>query len=303
MRKNSDLILRFNNIKIQAQNLVAEYNNFFRQAEIENINYQIKINDSFIKYLFYQYGDTLHSETLNVLAKDLPKLRSLKKYSVYNVFATLRIMTRKQAALNKENNLYLKKFNLLLKDVKKLEQDIDERGLSQEESHIMLDFLDLKDYLLAISKTKLSSYEHNYDFLTSPFYEGGILNKQEFLQVITIAKDKERWDGTPTTPYAEVIKEIPDIIDFETFRDLIFIQKIEDDWDCYLFDIFMNEMLVMSDKYKEQTGKSLAFEALEKISGKPIQTYTAEIDEYGDVVSLEPNKPNLRAIEGGRKND
>lgn len=303
MKKNSDIIMRFNNIRLKAENLVSEYNDFFRKADSENCKYQIKINDSFINYMYFLYGDTLRPETLKVLEKDLPRLRRIEQYSVYNIFATLRIFTRKIVELRKANSSYIKQFNLLLKDVKQLEKDIDERGMSEKESYIMLDFLELKEYLLALSKTKLTSYERAYDFLTSLFYDGGTLSKQEFLQVITLAKDKKYWDGTPATPYAEVIKDIPDVIDHEMFTELIFIRKIEDDQDCYLFDIFMNEMLSMSEKYTEQTGKSLAFETLEQISGKPLQTYTAEIDEYGDVVSLEPNKPNLRAIEGGKRND
>lgn len=302
-KRHSDLLLRFNSINLKFQELYDQYSKFFDEANKKMLEYKIKINDSFLVYAFKETESELSKETLDLLGDNLDYMRSIEKYSIYNTLAVLRIMTRKANKLTDQNWQFKKRIKSLLKEVKKLEEDISNRVWSEEEYEFFNDFYYLKESLLSWEKLEFVELRIPFEYVLNLFVEGRTLKKQEFLQVITFSKNKKRWDGTPTTPYAVVIKDIPEEIDFETLKRLIFLEKIEDDRDCYLFDIFMEEALKNLEQIRKETGRSPALEFLSEVSGKPIQTYTAEIDEYGDVVSLEPNKPNLRAIEGGRKND
>ncbi|GAC43472.1 predicted epimerase, partial [Paenibacillus popilliae ATCC 14706] len=84
-----------------------------------------------------------------------------------------------------------------------------------------------------------------------------------------------------------------------TFEYLVVLKRIEADFDDYLHDAWMEHFFIVKEEYKRQTGEEAidSFKLLEDITGKPLQTYTAEVDEYGDVVSMIPNKPNLKAVE------
>ncbi|GAC44009.1 hypothetical protein, partial [Paenibacillus popilliae] len=84
-----------------------------------------------------------------------------------------------------------------------------------------------------------------------------------------------------------------------TFEYLVVLKRIEADFDDYLHDAWMEHFFIVKEEYERQTGEKVfdSFKLLEDITGKPLQTYTTEVDKYGDVVNMIPNKPNLKAVE------
>lgn len=87
--------------------------------------------------------------------------------------------------------------------------------------------------------------------------------------------------------------KIPDELDRKGFEQLIFLANAEKSNESLFFDVYMERMLkaIKSDKVLGE--KTLA--AFNNIVGL-MPTYNVISDEFGNVVSMEQNKPNLKLI-------
>ena len=236
---------------------------------------------------------------------DLVKIMSLPSYSMTTPLAVLRIHYRKIQRINNELHAERQIVKDLLSRLKEIDKSIQEVS-KKDSSDALLDMeFNIMSHRETIMEILNGDVDPEIDFL--PYIEGLFvgnrkLKRDDFLQVITLTKRLRYWDGNPVLPFSRRSSEIPEDIDFEEFQRLIFIEKIEDFYDDYLSDIFIDHMFKVMDEHKKETGKPLfdPFEVLEQITGKPLQTFTAQTDEYGDIVNIEPNKPRLRKIDGGK---
>ncbi|MDB5053253.1 MAG: hypothetical protein JWM44_1303 [Bacilli bacterium] len=233
---------------------------------------------------------------------DIEAMERLQSYSWFSAFAVLKCCSRKLKKLSRTYYKSKKRVTDFSERIKEIDRTMTERNMNESNAAVYGSLIILRDLVLLIKNEKnLFDRSLLFPCLETPFINGWKMKKHDFLQIISIDKGKRYWDGVQVKPFTERLADIPDEIDFDAFQKLIFIDKIEHDQDCYLFDIFMGDMLKGMNQYKNETGESLldTFSILKEIAGKPIQTYTATKDEYGDVVGMKPNKPNLKLINGG----
>jgi hypothetical protein len=234
---------------------------------------------------------------------DLDKMLCIPSYGPMNVFVALRIYGRKRNALKRKFHEASKPINTLrdeLKEMCKMAKEFSKTDHSDMVSNLIFSTTDYWDRFKEITEKPLAGSDADFMmqiegvFRTVPF-----IKRDDLLQVITLNKELNYWDGSHVKPFSEQYAEMPENIDFEAFKDLIFIEKIEHDKDSYLMDIFMNHMFSVMNQYKAETGEDMidSFALLEDITGKPLQTYTADFDEYGDVVNVTPNKLNLKVVD------
>lgn len=232
---------------------------------------------------------------------DISAYRQIPSYSWTSAFAVLRIGARRIKRLKKlfrRNQELVTKF---IPEIKEMDRLLASKHMNESHPTIFEKFTAMKNQALSVRGDEpggLAAFRH---LLQMPFIGGWKMSKNEFLQLVTLDKDRNAWDGGRNWTYREWLERIPAELDSEAFERLIFIDKIEHDGDDVFFDIFFDEMRALMDRHKEETGESLIdpFAVFEEISGKPLQTFQVHTDEYGDVVKVEQNKPKLKAVEGG----
>lgn len=216
-----------------------------------------------------------------------------------NPLAVLRIHHRKLSKLNSE-------FYIAKEPLRKLLGELKEIDLSaRKHPDYLIDFepsiTTYRESIKELLDQSLGRDDLDHWMLIEVLFSNGrTMKRDDLLQVITIDKSRKHWDGSLIKPYAKRVADIPEEIDFETFENLILIDRIEADYDDYLHDSWMVHFFKVKEEYKRQTGENAIdpFQVLEDITGKPVQTFTAEVDEYGDIVNLTPNKPNLKVVNG-----
>ncbi|MFW5437087.1 hypothetical protein [Paenibacillus apiarius] len=237
-----------------------------------------------------------HTKHLNEIY-DFEKMRSLPSYNALNPLAILRIHHRKLSKLSSG-------FHIAKEPLRKLLRELKEIDLSaREQPEYSVDFEPsiavYRDSIKELLAQGLVSNDlDHWELVEVLFSSGRTVKRDDFLQVITIVKSRKCWDGSLIEPYEKRVAGIPEEIDFNTFKDLILKKRIEADYDDYLHDSWMIHFFKVKEEYERQTGEKAIdpFQVLEDITGKPVQTFTAEFDEYGDVVGMTPNKPNLKAV-------
>lgn len=230
---------------------------------------------------------------------DFEKLRKLPSYRISNPLAVLRIFHRKISKVKSDFYIAKEPLKKLLSELKEI--DLAARKYPEFDNEFASTFTVYRETIQELLDYKLVSSD--FDFwpcVEVLFANGRTMKREDLLQVITIDKSRKHWDGSLIEPYAKRIVNIPEEIDFETFENLILIDRIEADYDDYLHDAWMVHFFKVKEDYKRQTGENAIdpFQVLEDITGKPVQTFTAEVDEYGDIVNLTPNKPNLKVVNG-----
>lgn len=228
---------------------------------------------------------------------DIKNIENLQSYSWYSAFAVLRRSIRKLKWLS-ETHYISKKLVDFMSRIKEIDQSMTERNMHKSNFGVYSNLMNLRDIALFVKNEVSPDYSILYSCLETPFLGGWKMKKHDFIQIISIDKGKRYWDGVPVRPFAERFKELPEELDFAAFQEAIFIQRIEHDRDCYLFDLFRDHMMKVMEEHREEHGEPMidSFAVFEQISGKPLPTFTAHLDEYGDVVSMEQNKPNLKLI-------
>jgi hypothetical protein len=278
-------------------------------------DYQLKVNKSFTK-VYYKRVSKKEREHLLQEAESVgikhhvqawfDHADQLESYGPLNALATLRIYYRKMVDLRRDfaqKKEGIKKLFAELKEIDMKAREFSEQGSSGTLFNIQANILAFQNRtkeLIDLALEDDSDYMLNIHGL---FVEGRTLKRDDLLQVITLKKQGKYWDGERFERFCEQYVGVPEEIDLKSFEELIFIEKIEHPDDCYLFDIFTNHVFNVMDSYEEETGQKAIdpVEVLEQITGKPLQTYSAEFDEYGDVVSLTPNKPSLKNVGGTDK--
>ena len=119
--------------------------------------------------------------------------------------------------------------------------------------------------------------------------------KNDFLSLINVDRNLYTWDGEKNNTF-NIIRDLPDEIGFKEFEEAIFLNSIEEHKNNYFFQLFMKEALSLMKTKGEN-----AFDLFEKVSQRPLSTYTVEEDVYGDVISVKRNKPNLKLLNNWTK--
>ncbi|MEK5086857.1 hypothetical protein MKY98_07970 [Paenibacillus sp. FSL M8-0228] len=290
---------------VKTNEKLEQYSTTRTQLGIDLIDLNLKIGESVATFSIRNMSPSDVEIARKEVGKsyDLDKMLALPSYKMSNVFAALRIYGRKIKAINRKFRVAKEEIVTLqneIKEMSKAAKEMAQTDFSETLDTLVFQTKDYWDQLKRIVEKPLPGNDVDFMlYIEALFVNGRVINKDDFLQVITLDKNSKYWDGSPKESFASRYIKIPDEIDSEVFKELIFIEKLEHDQDSYLLDIFMNHMFRTMDRYKAETGENMidTFGILEEITGKPVQTYTAEFDEYGDVVGMTPKKPNLKVVE------
>lgn len=298
-----------------ANERIEKFTRVYNANEADILGLNVKILNSFT-YAFYKrvsgkdreqlWNAVRNNELSGIIAIKFKEVDRLPSYGPMNPFVALRIYYRKIEALVKKTSEAKKQIRDIFKQLKEIDMKAREFEAAGHKSD---DLFDIRMNILAFQQKvkELVDLEANSNKIDFMIYIRALIEsvktikRDDLLQVITLNKDRRNW-GEPVTPFSQVLKEIPEEIDWDEFQNLIFVESIERPGDDYLARLFMDHVFMVRDQIEAETGEKPfdAFEIMEEITGKPVQTFTAEFDEYGDVVNMIPNKPNLKVVDGGR---
>ncbi|MEC0171140.1 hypothetical protein [Paenibacillus graminis] len=293
-----------NSWRVKANDALAEYQISRDRLRIELLGFNIKIG----KVAGTYYIRSLSPEGIERAKNDvghafnIDAMLALPSYSPMNVFAALRIYGRKRLEIKRKLSEIKKPVVQLREELKvlcKAAKELAKKDTSEMASLLVRSSMDYWEQFNDIVDSPYPGDDEDFmPQIDAVFYGGNTIKRDELLQVITLDKSLRYWDGSPKKAFAELYAQIPETIDYKAFVDLIFIEKIEHDRDSYLMNTLMTHFFKTQDQYKQETGKDMidTFGILEEITGKPVQTYTAELDEFGDVIGVVPNKPNLKVV-------
>jgi hypothetical protein len=213
--------------------------------------------------------------------------KRLKSYNPLNFFVALRLYERKRREIRYKYNGIHNELSRLQRQYGEISDQV--AGMHGPFAERIIGEIHFKNQW--IEELKRVIYFENTSFREQieQWFAFNKLRKSDFLSLITTEKRLRHWDGEPNRTN-EMIAKLPDEMDFETFQRAVFIEKIEHDEDCYLFDQFMFSVLEFSDKNPGRIS-----DLFQEIFG-PIPTYTVQTDEFGRVVKVEPAKPDLKLV-------
>lgn len=291
-----ELFNRMTILEDKVSNLSEEYLDFIQESVDEAEMLNKKVFTSLVTSMV-QNGlmteKVKHSNVDEKLRKlfDIEYMENLPSYSPYNPFVWIRRTARRLDELKLKKANYRREFRKLQSSIEEVEKELGKIKLKVRDNRRIKNFLYLKEKTRSFINSSFS-----FTSLIGPmrlaFLTDFKISKHNFLSLITINHDCFHPDGEKNETM-KYINELPEELDFEAVREAAFVYKLEHDMDCYLFDIFFNEMMEALSSNEKLSEK--LFEGFQKIVG-PIQTYTAVKDENGEVVSVNPDKPNLKVV-------
>jgi hypothetical protein len=148
--------------------------------------------------------------------------------------------------------------------------------------------------VLDIDSSLKEGFEMNYPNLRhyTIFFDMCPLTKDEFLGLFSFNRDKDRddWSRVNYKGTNEAIKDLPDVIDGSAFLQFAGTDSV-----------LLNDRAVSKYPMHEciKVMKQQGFDVLDmvqEIIGEPLPSFTSKVDEFGNIVDMTPNKPNLRLV-------
>jgi len=288
----------FNQIN-HATSLLQEYfcesDQFVSIFKSEQTNLNVEWNNIGKKYMLYlasqnqeaydQYNSLAINQPTDALSlEDLPFYYN-KQLSPFNVVFLVRRFIRNK---NKSKNIIWNQKERL----RELKTELKEIGETLSKSRLKT----AKDTVQSINKTrknidallrlKLEGFSVDL-FLESLFIGGNTISKDEFLSIITVDK------SIYTKEYID--ENLSEKVDYRTLEDAIFIHKIEDENDEWMFDIFYDQFWTFRNAHKEKF-KEIEDKLFDGMGLNQLPTYSVSFDEFGDVADIKQNPPKLKLI-------
>lgn len=265
-----------NKVAINVEYVIDEY-----EAYVHDLLYAEKeITKANISYL---YRNLTTIEKTQLYDQVSHMLKPQKQYSRYNQFVYLKRYYNQYKEIT--DAWYEIKMDTIVPLVEKVKQFEEILTTNKCNNKLLEQFVDIKNQVLNL---KSLSFELNTMGLQS--LENDIrlrpINKSELLQVITVNKDKAT---------QQIIAEAPETLTLDEFTQLIFVERIENDEDGYLFE-FIFKRLMSARKNNPILSKKMDEKFDELFSGIP--KFNAVVDEYGDIKQMEQvfSKPKLTLV-------
>jgi hypothetical protein len=279
--------MEFYRLRAQIDEFIPNYSELLSTETHSITGYHLKILNVISASMLKNRTEDIDEQQINRFKSSaIQKKLSQPSYGYTNFYIALRIYGRKIQHHERNLSQLKSQGRTLLKQLKPLEKTLSETG------HSLLHQLEATKAELIHLLDQSTEFESLALFLNAPFLSGWKMPKDMFLSLFNINKDLKSWDGVRIQPYRELVEELPDEIDFNTLERYIFLERVESDSSCFLFDIFMEYFLMVMKK-----SQISAFDVLQEVTQRPLQQFTATFDEYGDMTAMTPNKPNLRVVE------
>ncbi|SFA54606.1 hypothetical protein SAMN05192569_105312 [Parageobacillus thermantarcticus] len=261
--------------------------------------YADRILKAFKKNIIFQIlqSPDLNSHHLEALFKnwkdDIEEMKRVKQYNPINALVALKIFGRRIKELERRNNALYGQLREIQNQYTNLGKELEKSPYFKGKQEILDEIYHRKSMMKEICQRDELDLSFFYQNVMQLFLLGWKISKEDFLSLISVDHNRVSWDGVTLPTYPELKESLPEQLDFEAFLEAIFIEKVEDDGDSVFFDMVVDYTAEQIDRNKEFREKAHQF--IQETFG-PIPTYTAAVDEFGDIVELVPNKPNLKVI-------
>ncbi|TPG84975.1 hypothetical protein EEL32_15140 [Brevibacillus laterosporus] len=269
--------------------------------------YSLRIHETLTRLLFFASlqkdgGETIREgmeiaesqgkKVSNIFIETLEVVKNIKAYNPLNFFVALRLYERKRKEIRHKYNILYRELCQLQKRYGELNDTVKNKRDSfskRVEEEIYADNLCIEE---CKSNSKLEEVAFGEQIrVWFAFYR---MKKTDFLSLITLEKRKYYVDGEPNRTN-KTIEKIPDEMDYEAFQQAVFVEKIEQDNDSYLFDQFMSEVMEYMDR--NPGGMSNMFKEV----FENVPTYHVSTDEFGRLTEVRPTKPALKVVSNKRE--
>jgi hypothetical protein len=261
--------------------------------------YADRILKAFKKNIIFQIlqSPALNSHHLETLFKDwkadIEEMRGVKRYNPINALAALKIFGRRIMKLERRNNAIFHRLREIQNQYTNLGKELEQSPYFKGKQEILDEIYHRKSMMKEIRQRDELDLSFFYQNMVELFLLGFKISKEDFLSLISVDHKRISWDGVILPTYPEMKESLPEQLDFEAFLEAIFIQKVEDDEDCIFFEMVLDHTVGLMESNKDFNEKANRF--IQEAFG-PIPTYTATIDEFGDIIEMTPNKPDLRVV-------
>lgn len=288
-------LLEINN---QIQAISSDFNarikgrgELYRKANREIFYSAKKVVFSNLKYVMRlpQHADYDLTNAEESIVQAANEGRALASYNLVNQFVWLKRHLRLTRHYMRIHNQFMRDFKRWDKQLERIINEADKLAPSKAKNKLVLQAYNVQAdvYSEMYGGGEILPYEPIKDgtwidaFIHSEFK----MAKHDALQFLSLEHDD--------LYTIQQVAEVPDELDRDGFEQLIFLARAEKDNESFFFDIYMERMMKALDSSKELRGKR--WDAFTDVIG-PIPTYGAVTDEFGKVVSIKPNKPNLKII-------
>lgn len=244
-----------------------------------------KVSQSTITHLLSTMSKLEQQKIIPQLDKQLKyiKIKSVpESYSKLNSLAYLKRYYRKHKQFSKKWSEIKRNSNHCIETMKELYGKL--LTLTAKQGQALLDQLDeTKDDFLNVHNQELEMVDFSLN-IQGLFVEP--IPKQDILQFVNVSKDEKS---------QQLIREAPNLIDYETFAHLVFVEFIEEQDDAMFFDFFFNDIMTAREENPEL--KKKLDDKMDEVFGV-FPRFKATFNEYGEVESMEQvfSKPKLSLV-------
>ncbi|KXZ15322.1 hypothetical protein AXI59_02150 [Bacillus nakamurai] len=269
-------------LKVEVNHVSTEFQAFILNANKALQDGLDRIAESNLMHLFAgaSEGD-IPEEVLQALSEffNVDKIMAVTKYSPYNTMVWVKRLQRKINAWNKLTLKYHKRLWAILNEIESLEtyQAMGNKWRAEVN--------EIKQEIKTALNYRISCQEklEKYLFMSVGYWK---MKKNDFLSLLSIDHSKER-----AAEMRKIIDDLPAEIDSDRLLVEVVTKNIEAPEDDVYFDIFFAGVME-----RIKNGEIDTLRMFQEVIKEPIPVYKAVKDEYGRVVSMERDRPNLTLL-------
>ncbi|MCP1459376.1 hypothetical protein ABE348_16925 [Bacillus velezensis] len=269
-------------LKVEVNHVSTEFHAFILNANKALQDGLDRIAESNLTHLFAgaSEGD-IPEEVLQALSEyfNVEKIMTVSKYSPYNTMVWVKRLQRKVNDWNKLTLKYQKRLWAILNEAEGLEtyQAMGHKWRTE--------INEIKQEIKTALNYRISCQEklEHYLSMSVGYWK---MKKNDFLSLISVDHSKER-----AAEMRKIIDDLPDEIDSDKLLVEVVNKNIEAPEDDVYFDIFFAGVMERIKSMEIDT-----FCIFDEVIEEPIPVYKADKDEYGRIVSMERDRPNLKLL-------
>lgn len=284
-----NLIAKIEQFKLEAYPFIVDAFDHYTDSVDILIDLNRKINE---KQLTYVANTDICKTGMEQIKQDKPKqLEEVSnlfdnveiglKYSKWNTVVWIKRAYKTYEKLLNETYSYRKIAEVYLSELKALYAEIEH----YKQHDRIIDYLpQLESYRKELLKIKSFELEFPIKFtsIENTLIFGGKVNVNDLLSMINVSKDKVT---------KSIIDTLPAEITIKKMYQLLFVDAIEDEDECFMNHLIMEDILECRKNNPEEARKMDMSIGLDMIP-----TFSVSCDGFGEVMEVKQNKPNLRLV-------
>ncbi|MED1122428.1 hypothetical protein [Bacillus atrophaeus] len=269
-------------LKVEVNHVSTEFAGFILNANQVLQDGLDRIAESNLTHLFAgaSEGD-IPEEVLQALSEyfNVEKIMAVSKYSPYNTMVWVKRLQRKINDWNKLTLKYQKRLWAILNDLEGL---VTYQAMGNK---WRTEINEIKQEIKTALNYRISCQEklEKYLSMSVGYWK---MEKNDFLSLLSVDHSKER-----AAEMRKIIDDLPAEIDSGRLLVEVVTKNIEAPEDDVYFDIFFAGVMERIKSMEIDT-----FSIFDEVIEEPIPVYKAVKDEYGRVVSMEQDRPNLTLL-------